>query len=746
MATTPSQLQPQRVDKPRLNDWLLVEAVHALEQSRGGETPDHDKANEAARRHGGNLTQRLVVRARQWPVAPRLIEAIHHVRVALGWIIAGSLVLGLFAGAAAARAALVHPPNAPVNVFAALVGLLGVQTFLLIIWALAMILRPRALPTGSLGAAVFAIGRWFLARTHHHSREAQSIYSAAVQAHATVNTHGRIGRWTLSAVSHAIWCAFNIGAIVVLVTLLSTRHYLFAWETTILSEHVFAPMTRALAAGPQWFGLPVPSETQIAASQWTGDPAAPRPPESARRAWSGLLIGALLVYGLVPRMALLLFAWLRRRMLCARYTIDPDQPSVVRLKSELMVDPAHPTITPALASETAASTDHQTRATSRDEPPVVDLSRGQPAIVGVELEQPATTWPPAVQRVTWLDLGFVDTRAERRQVVETLGAHADTLPAVVLVVSLTTTPDRGALNFLAEIEKTVCVPLLVLLTGGQRQRERDRHSTERVINRIEDWRRAIQQIGVHPKHILELDLDHYSPACAQNLAAVLDVNEQNAKPVSHLAEAFECIADHVARHGHTPDLADQAVLHRTIAQLYEHRRIQHWKDHFGSLGSSLNQSTNIKGQMQASAERIATLLPKRLRDSRTWLLSGACTGVLGCLAVGTLATPVAFASLPMWSAIGAAFGALMQSYRTQFTDETPGAASPQFDETVQSAALFAMLLELQGRSETAITQVLDRAIPDEHEPAQLHTSEAVRAWLNTVKQRFETAVTEVDAS
>ncbi|NJN47908.1 MAG: hypothetical protein HC808_17120, partial [Candidatus Competibacteraceae bacterium] len=55
-----------------------------------------------------------------------------------------------------------------------------------------------------------------------------------------------------------------------------------------------------------------------------------------------------------------------------------------------------------------------------------------------------------------------------------------------------------------------------------------------------------------------------------------------------------------------------------------------------------------------------------------------------------------------------------------------------------SAALFALLLELQGRDESTITQRLDQII-DAEEPV-LNDAEAVRQWLDELHQRFDRVV------
>ncbi|MCB1719870.1 MAG: hypothetical protein KDK05_32510, partial [Candidatus Competibacteraceae bacterium] len=61
-----------------------------------------------------------------------------------------------------------------------------------------------------------------------------------------------------------------------------------------------------------------------------------------------------------------------------------------------------------------------------------------------------------------------------------------------------------------------------------------------------------------------------------------------------------------------------------------------------------------------------------------------------------------------------------------------------FFEPVSAAALFALVLSLQGREETAITHILDQTL-DTSTP-ELPDAQAVQAWLTTVEARLEQAL------
>ena len=116
-------------------------------------------------------------------------------------------------------------------------------------------------------------------------------------------------------------------------------------------------------------------------------------------------------------------------------------------------------------------------------------------------------------------------------------------------------------------------------------------------------------------------------------------------------------------------------------------------------------------ELRESSRRMVDLLPARLRDTSRWLAAGAVAGALGCVAAATLVAPAAIVALPAWAGVGAALG-----------DHRPARLSKQAppDEPIDltdavNAALFAIVLELQGRDETEITRIIDR-VAGEEEP------------------------------
>ncbi|MDY7109499.1 MAG: hypothetical protein SYC29_12765, partial [Planctomycetota bacterium] len=188
------------------------------------------------------------------------------------------------------------------------------------------------------------------------------------------------------------------------------------------------------------------------------------------------------------------------------------------------------------------------------------------------------------------------------------------------------------------------------------------------------------------------------------------------------------------------ELKEQAELHRRIAEVYR-PTAQAWRGLL-RLPAEMKKS-ELAQQARHSATRIAEMLPDRLRRSPKWLAAGALSGALGCVTAAMFISPVAIGALPLWSAIGAAVAGVVQpGGKSRPADARDGAddrLGPA--DALRSAALFALLLELQGREEAAITRILDRTLPEgEVDDADLADADDRAAWLDEVRHRFDLAL------
>ncbi|MEX0654262.1 MAG: DUF2868 domain-containing protein [Phycisphaeraceae bacterium] len=730
---------------------VLAEAVRAYEAAAPGGAGVDDRAAEAAGRAvGGDFERRLVARAAALPAAGKLSQALDRVTRAGKWAVVVGVVLMAVAGAGAARGAMAVSVDGgasggggisggggqTVNVFWALGALLGVQTLLLLGWLVAMVGWPGGAGQGSLGAAVLGAGRWLASRV---DRSAEQL--AAMEAVTGTLMRSGAGRWVFGLVSHALWAGFNVGCLVMLLVLLSVRHYTFAWETTILSPEAYVQLTQWLAALPGVLGLPAPTVEQVVATQAVAEAEALN---EARWAWAGLLAGSLVCYGLAPRALLAvgcaLAAWRAQR----RWRLDVTLPGYGRLRERLM-----PT-TRALGVVEGADVEGETEEALSQERRGEGRPVGPAAIVAVEVRSHEGVWPPVVDDVQWRDLGFVDDREGRRRVIEALEA-SEVEPAVLVVVcELAATPDRGTERYLGELRRTVTRSPLLLLTGGQALRERG--DTEAIGRRLSQWRTLAERVGIDGDAVLDLDLDHATDASLRQLAQRLPRDQDTTTPPAaghtrHLEAAFDRIVTHARQWQGPPDPPARSKLHREIAALYR-------SDGGGdakALTKLLDVPTDFRGDWQSkvrnSASRVVDMLPPSLRLRPRWLAAGAASGALGCVAAATLLSPLAIAALPTWTAIGAAIAAAAQPRGGHTVSDVPQDAdealhSDDYTEAVDAAALFAMLLQLQGLGEATISRVLDRVLTDVDDTRRLTDADAVRRWLDELRHRFDVAFAE----
>jgi len=705
--------------KVAFRDRLLAESVRALghDGSRPIEAPDADAIAIAG---GGDFETRLVARARAIASADRLEPAMRNTGQVFLAIVAIGVVLAAVAGLSAARASL-GDENNEVNVFWALGGLLAIQSILLLAWLVVMVKTPAALPTLSLGGASVGLARRMAGRWHRSAENA-----AVVEATGAVFGRGAIGRWTLSSISHALWLVFNASCVVFVVLILSTGLYHFVWETTILPADAFTSLTRATAWLPSQLGFPTPSPDQIAASDGS---VSPDLSEATRHAWSGLLIGSVVTYGLAPRFVLLLLCVWRQTRARRAYRLDTSRPGYLRLQSRLMpgtkslgvIDP---------------DTDGDTRIDPVDRAPIAlnPTHGGAPALLGVEIAPPATPWPPSVAGVAWRDLGFVDGRSDRQRVLGELGNGSDGPSITVAVCGLTTTPDRGIAAFLGDVREAAGVRMAMVLTGGEALRKRSNGG--QLTTRIDDWRALADAIGVAAGDVIELDLDHLTAASSAKLASLLGVKGTAAVVHRRIEDAFDAIVDHARGWPAQPDTKQQAALHEAIGQLYR-PEMSSWTQRF-RLPDAAGLKDNLPDALRAGAQGIVGMLPGRLKADTRWVAAGAIAGALGCVTAAVLLSPVAIAALPMWSAVGAAISAVVRATVSSGSAENNIDGSVRGD-AVRGAALFALLLELQGRDEAAITRILDDVIGDAGD-SDFETADDTRRSLDSMRHRLDIAL------
>jgi len=718
--------------RTRFRDRLLAEAVRAYE-SASVEPVDDGEATDAARNlpERAGFEQRIVVRASRLAIAGDLGDALRRVRSTLAWAVATGALAAFVAGGLAASAAL---SEHSASVFGLIVGLLGVQTLMLVLWLLVTAIGPRLLPGGALGRVVVNAGRRLAERMRRGRAQ-----SAAGQAYGGVAMASPWGRWTVAAITHALWVAANLGMLTVMAVLFLGERYQFRWDSTWLSDEGYTRLVSTLAELPDAVGFSTPSEEEIIASR--------RPPQTTERdargsdvAWSWFFYGSVVVYGLAPRLVLLVASLLLRWRAAARYRLDLSRPGFARLRRRLVPDAAS-LRPPAHDADATTEAPAQPGVVPEDARPA-----GPPVVLGFELQPPRSGWPPPLEpRVD--DLGMVDGRDDQHHVIDAL-SQRDTSPSRTLVVcDYESSPDRGVERFLSQVRRAAGGRVILILTGGHRLADR---AAPTLDQRAEDWRAMAGRAGLPEDCLVDLDLDHLTDTTKSRLNALVSADARSSAeaPNRRIEHAFRVIAERAEHWSDAVATKQEVELHRAVAEVYEHEDggAGRWRQWFGgdAIGEIDWRSPDaVAPVLQRSAKRIQALLPPSMRNRPQWAAAGALCGAVGCIAAASLISPVAIAALPGWSGVGAAIGALMPSWRSRESKE-PQAGGDGFPsaDAVRSAALFAMLLELQGRDEPVIHRVLDRVTTSLEEDNVVTPDENIRAWLDALRHRFDLALAE----
>jgi hypothetical protein len=367
----------------------------------------HRRITERARQLGQRIgLQPEMARARQW--APWVLLALVALIVVAGLGLAGHVVGG---------------GERHINVIVALVSLLGLHALTLLLWLVGLWLPLGAFNTASLG--------WiWLSLTARVAGGKQGQAPMLVRATTGLLARARLLPWAFGLVSHGIWALSFTVVLAAMLFALAFRSYTLSWETTILDPGFFVRAVQLLGWAPAQLGFPVPDAATVLSAA---------PGAAGQRAWALWLTGCIVVYGLLPRCALVLLSaaiWRSRRE-----ALQPDwsEPYYRKLLARFA----------ALAP--AAIVDADPGRTQGPAPVGLPASELQDAlfVVGFELP-PDLPWPPAgLPADAALVLRIDGSAPARRSLLDQL-AHARPR-AVLLVCHAASSPDRGTERFLREV-------------------------------------------------------------------------------------------------------------------------------------------------------------------------------------------------------------------------------------------------------------------------------------------------------
>jgi hypothetical protein len=255
-----------------------------------------------------------------------------------GWRSVGVLgvLAGLLLGFLASGAALYYAGARPVNVAVFLAVTVGVQWVLLAtgfgLW-LARGFRPAA--GRFLVMVAEKLGRWFASALEHLSGEQRmKLRGQAAALRQLAGRNGGLLGWPPLLALQGFGVAWNCGVLAALLLRVLASDVAFGWESTWTErpEGMHA-ITRVIAAPWTW-ALPAASPTleQVAQSRFYYQSGVAALERSATSAWWPWLVMVVLIYGLLPRLLLLLWANAKLRGALRRVSFDEPRHKVAWLR------------------------------------------------------------------------------------------------------------------------------------------------------------------------------------------------------------------------------------------------------------------------------------------------------------------------------------------------------------------------------------------------------------------------------
>jgi hypothetical protein len=446
-----STLSNSVIPLSRFKQLWLCEAIRLREAS--AERLDDRTANRLARTRGGDLSQRIASRALCLAERDGQLSALGHYQQGARVALAILLLLASLSGAALASAAL-GDGQRPVNLLWALGSLLGLNLLLLVAW-----LASWLLPNLSGGA----LARLWLWLSGKLARDAQAAQLTPALMLLLQRQH--LNRWALGLLSHGLWLLTLSSAGVGLLLLLASRHYAFVWETTLLSSDSFVRLTETLGALPALLGFGLPDSAMISAS------SQPLFDDHSRQTWASWLLGVLMVFGLLPRLALLLVClagWQRGKR---RLALDLSLPAYQLLRAELQP-----------SSERLGVTDAAPPVPLSTAPAASAQASSGALLVAIELD-PQRPWPPALP-ASVADAGVLDSREQRQHLLEQLGRFP--VERLAIACDPRRSPDRGTLALLGELARSAGATRIWLLPAAPGEALDSQ--------RLGDWQHALSQL------------------------------------------------------------------------------------------------------------------------------------------------------------------------------------------------------------------------------------------------------------
>ena len=424
-----------------------TELIRLLEQRHHPFPSDPASITEILRQADGTPEAKLHRRAqlidRDQHIAQRLAQHQQRLRFARRVACAAWFIIGLLGTYQLMQ-------QSSLNFMLILVGILGGNSLMLIIWLISLTQKYRA-PT--------SIPLWLTGSLKDPIHQALLEHDAQTAAQPPF-------RWIRSRISHQIALCGLLGMFTASLMLLTVRQYQFNWQSTLLTDQHFAQIIHALAWLPAQLGIPTPSPSIIAAARnhYHSEHAAQ---------WGILLLASILCYGIIPRLIAWLICWQHSRRY--RPTLNLAQPyyqNIIQQWQRQIIDdasdyqPDRPAIAPAKIPLNSA---------------------GEHWAILLEAPNAPDNWHSHILGQDWTNKGSINERAELARLINELAAQ----PVQLLIgIRAQQTPDRGIIRQIAQLAQAAQHNIIIQLLPSNPPSPTPAEQERRAL-----WHKALQENG-----------------------------------------------------------------------------------------------------------------------------------------------------------------------------------------------------------------------------------------------------------
>lgn len=425
-----------------------TELIRLLEQRNHIFPSDPASITEILRQADGTPEAKLHRRAqlidRDQNIAQRLAQHQQRLRFARRVACAAWFIIGLLGTYQLMQ-------QSSLNFMLILVGILGGNSLMLIIWLISLTQKPHS-PS---------IPFWLA------SGSLKDCISQALIEHDSQTALLPQFRWTRSRLSHQLALCGLLGMFTASLILLTVRQYQFNWQSTLLTDQHFAQIIRALAWLPARLGFATPSPDIIAAARnhYHSEHAA---------AWGILLLGSILCYGIAPRLIAWLICWQqsRRHPLALNLALPYYQNIIQKWQQQIIDDssdyqPDRPTIAP-----TKIPLNHT----------------GAHWAILLEAPDAPDNWYNHILGQDWTNKGSIVERAQLADLITELAAQ----PVQLLIgIRAQQTPDRGIVRQISKLaqatQHNIIIQLLPSNPSSQTPAEQERRAQWQQVLHEHGW-------------------------------------------------------------------------------------------------------------------------------------------------------------------------------------------------------------------------------------------------------------------